>query len=159
MKDKKTAPGLSFCLSENILAQVMKGSSVDFITITDDNGAGPFRKIRGFPRRSMSIPLRRSRAYSRIRKPCALPCAGLAGRLKHRHGHDVINGIADQIRGIDAASEDQSASGDGIDRSLGEINTSASETAAAMRALSDATRDLTGQARELQELVRQLRTR
>lgn len=65
--------------------------------------------------------------------------------------------MADQVRGIATAAEEQSLASEEITRSLDEINTSANETAVAMRESSAATTDLTGQTRELQELVHQLR--
>ena len=65
--------------------------------------------------------------------------------------------IADQIRGIATASEEQAATSEEITRSLEEINTSASESATAMQTSADATSDLAHQTHELQELVRKLR--
>ena len=65
--------------------------------------------------------------------------------------------IADQIRGIATASEEQAATSEEITRSLEEINTSASETATAMQTSADATSDLAHQTHELQELVQKLR--
>ncbi|SBW10824.1 Methyl-accepting chemotaxis sensory transducer [uncultured delta proteobacterium] len=66
--------------------------------------------------------------------------------------------MADQIRSIATASEEQAATSEEIARSLDEINTSASETATAMQASSDATGDLTHQTHELQSLVQKLRS-
>jgi methyl-accepting chemotaxis protein len=66
--------------------------------------------------------------------------------------------IAEQIRSIATASEQQAATSEEITRSLGEINASASETAAAMQASADATNDLTNQTHELQALVSTLRS-
>ena len=65
--------------------------------------------------------------------------------------------IADQIRGIATASEEQTATSQEITRSLEEINASASDTAAAMKTSAGATQDLAGQIRELQEVVHKLR--
>ena len=50
--------------------------------------------------------------------------------------------IADQIRSIATASEEQAATSEEITRSLDEINTSAAETAEAMQASAEATGDL-----------------
>ena len=66
--------------------------------------------------------------------------------------------MADQIRGIATASEEQASSSEEISRSLDEINTSASETAVAMQASADATNELAIQTKDLQELVYKLRT-
>ena len=65
--------------------------------------------------------------------------------------------MADQIRSIATASEQQAATSEEITRSLEEINSSAAETASAMAASSEATGDLTSQIRELRELIQQLR--
>ena len=65
--------------------------------------------------------------------------------------------IADQIRGIATASEEQTATSHEITRSLEEINASASDTAAAMKTSAGATNDLAGQTRELKEVVQKLR--
>jgi methyl-accepting chemotaxis protein len=65
--------------------------------------------------------------------------------------------IAEQIRGIATASGEQTATSEKITRSLEEINTSASETAEAMDASAGATVELSGQTRELRELVGKLR--
>ncbi len=66
--------------------------------------------------------------------------------------------IADQIRGIATASEEQAATSEEITRSLEGINTSASETATAMQASADATSELANQTKELQALVQELRS-
>ncbi|MCC8195073.1 MAG: methyl-accepting chemotaxis protein, partial [Deltaproteobacteria bacterium] len=66
--------------------------------------------------------------------------------------------MADQIRSIATASEEQAATSEEITRSLEEINSSAGETAAAMQASAEATNDLTAQVRELQSLIQQLRS-
>ena len=65
--------------------------------------------------------------------------------------------VADQIRGIATASEEQTSVSEGITRSLEEINISASEAAIAMQASAEAVSDLTSQARDLQALVCKLR--
>ena len=65
--------------------------------------------------------------------------------------------MADQIRGIATASEEQASSSEEISRSLDEINTSASETAVAMQTSADATNELASQTKDLQELVHKLR--
>ena len=65
--------------------------------------------------------------------------------------------IADQIRGIATASEEQTATSAEITRSLEEINASASDTATAMKTSANATNDLASQTRELQEVVQKLR--
>ena len=87
----------------------------------------------------------------------------LAGSLVSQSG-DSLRGIvsesvaiADQIRSIAAASEEQAATSDEIAKSLEEINTSASGTAQAMRASTEATRGLAEQTQQLQTLVRQIR--
>ena len=66
--------------------------------------------------------------------------------------------MADQVRGIATAAEEQSASSEEITRSLEEINNDAAETAAIMNESADAVSELTGQARELQTLVNRLRS-
>ena len=65
--------------------------------------------------------------------------------------------MADQVRGIAASSEEQSAVSEEITRSLAEINSSASDTATAMRESTQAVSNLTSQAHELQQLVHKLR--
>ncbi len=52
-----------------------------------------------------------------------------SARLKEVHGYAVDVSQPEQIRGIAAASEEQSAASEEITRSLEEINTSATETA------------------------------
>jgi len=74
--------------------------------------------------------------------------------------HEIVTesaAIADEIRSIATASEEQTATSSEITRSLDEINASASETAAAMQTSADATHDLAKQTHELQELVQKLR--
>jgi methyl-accepting chemotaxis protein len=76
--------------------------------------------------------------------------------------HGIVSesvAIADQIRSIAAASEEQAATSDEIARSLEEINVSASETAQAMQASTEGTNDLADQTRQLQTLVRQIRSK
>jgi methyl-accepting chemotaxis protein len=88
---------------------------------------------------------------------------GATTELVSRSGeslHGIVSesaSIADQVRGIAAASEEQTAASEGITRSLGEINVSSSETAEAMRASTEATKDLAAQVRELQALVQRIR--
>ena len=67
--------------------------------------------------------------------------------------------IADQIRSIAAASEEQTATSDEITKSLDDINASASETAQAMQASTEATNGLADQTLQLQALVRQIRNK
>jgi len=74
--------------------------------------------------------------------------------------HEIVSestAIADQIRSIATASEEQSSTSDEVAQSLDEINNSASATAKAMEASSKAINDLADQARELQSLVGKLR--
>ncbi len=66
--------------------------------------------------------------------------------------------MADQIRGIATASEEQAATSEEITRSLEEINTRASETATAMQSSADAPSDLATPPRDLQNLVQNLRS-
>ena len=76
--------------------------------------------------------------------------------------HGIVSesvAIADQIRSIAAASEEQTATSDEIAKSLEEINISASETAQAMQASTEATSGLADQAQQLQTLVRQIRNK
>ncbi len=65
--------------------------------------------------------------------------------------------VADQMRNIAAAAEEQSAASEEITRSLEEINRSAGETDAAMRESSQAVAELASQTSQLQALVQDLR--
>jgi len=67
--------------------------------------------------------------------------------------------IADQIRSIAAASEEQASTSDEITKSLEEIKSSATETAQAMGASTEATNGLADQTRQLQTLVQQIRNK
>ena len=65
--------------------------------------------------------------------------------------------IADQIRGIATASEEQSATSDEVSRSLTTIHNNANETATAMEQSAQAVSELAAQTRELQKLMESLR--
>ncbi len=64
---------------------------------------------------------------------------------------------ADQVRSIAAASEEQSAASEEISRTLDDINQIAIENAGAMQESAAAVAELANQARQLQELVNNLR--
>ncbi len=65
----------------------------------------------------------------------------------------MVDNTADQVRGIAAASEQQSASSEEINRSIAEVNSIAGETAAAMREAAQAVSDLAHQASVLSGLI------
>ena len=70
--------------------------------------------------------------------------------------HEIVSmadNTADQVRGIAAASEQQSASSEEINRSIAEVNSIAGETAAAMREAAQAVSDLAHQASVLSGLI------
>ncbi len=69
----------------------------------------------------------------------------------------VVDNTADQVRGIAAAAEEQSASSDEITHSLEEINRIANETATVMGESSLAVAELANQTGQLQVLVQDLR--
>ena len=67
------------------------------------------------------------------------------------------NQVAEQVNGIAAAAEEQSASSEEVTRTLEHINSNATENAALMQQSSVAVEKLAQQAHQLQELVNQLR--
>ena len=67
------------------------------------------------------------------------------------------NQVAEQVNGIAAAAEEQSASSTEVTRTLEHINDNATENAALMQQSSVAVERLAQQAQQLQELVNQLR--
>lgn len=70
--------------------------------------------------------------------------------------HEIVNMVdntADQVRGIAAASEQQSASSEEINRSIAEVNSIAGETASAMREAAQAVSELARQANVLSGLI------
>ena len=70
--------------------------------------------------------------------------------------HEIVSmadNTADQVRGIAAASEQQSASSEEINRSIAEVNSIAGETAAAMQEAAQAVSDLAHQASVLSGLI------
>lgn len=69
----------------------------------------------------------------------------------------VISDIADQVRAIATASEQQSATSEEINQSISQIDSIAHETATAMRKAGVAMNDMVQQATALQQLVIQLK--
>ena len=65
----------------------------------------------------------------------------------------MVDNTADQVRGIAAASEEQSASSEEINRSIAEVNSIAGETASAMREAAQAVAELAHQANVLSGLI------
>ena len=65
----------------------------------------------------------------------------------------MSDNTADQVRSIATASEEQSATSEEINRSIGHVNTIASTTATAMREASRAVTELAAQAQQLQAMV------
>ncbi|CCO25500.1 methyl-accepting chemotaxis protein [Maridesulfovibrio hydrothermalis] len=64
--------------------------------------------------------------------------------------------VSDQIRGIAAACEEQSATSEEINRAVEEINNISTETSDAMRQSSEAIMDLAGQAQRLKAIIEQM---
>ena len=65
----------------------------------------------------------------------------------------MVDNTVDQVRGIAAASEEQSASSEEINRSIAEVNSIAGETASAMREAAQAVAELAHQANVLSGLI------
>lgn len=65
----------------------------------------------------------------------------------------MSDSTADQVRSIATASEEQSATSEEINRSIGQVNTIASTTATAMHEASQAVNELAAQAQQLQTMV------
>ena len=65
----------------------------------------------------------------------------------------MSDNTADQVRSIATASEEQSATSEEINRSIGKVNTIASTTATAMQEASQAVNELAAQAQQLQAMV------
>ncbi len=65
----------------------------------------------------------------------------------------MVDNTADQVRGIAAASEEQSASSEEINRSIAEVNSIAGATASAMREAAQAVAELAHQANVLSGLI------
>ena len=74
--------------------------------------------------------------------------------------HEIVSmadNTADQVRGIAAASEQQSASSEEINKSIMQVNTIAGETASAMQEAARAVSELAEQAQVLTGLIRELK--
>ena len=69
----------------------------------------------------------------------------------------MVDDTADQVRGIAAASEQQSASSEEINKSIMQVNTIAGETASAMQEAARAVSELAEQAQVLTGLIRELK--
>ena len=69
----------------------------------------------------------------------------------------LADSSADQVRAIAAASEEQSASSESINRSVEAVNTISNQTAQAMRSATGAVNDLSAQARELMGLIEEMK--
>ena len=69
----------------------------------------------------------------------------------------MVDSTADQVRNIAAASEQQSASSEEINRSINEVNTIAGETARSMEEASHAVADLAKQAQVLTSLISRMK--
>ncbi|NDY56266.1 HAMP domain-containing protein [Desulfovibrio sulfodismutans] len=70
----------------------------------------------------------------------------------------LVDSAADQVRSIATAAEQQSSASEEINRSIEEINRISSETSQVMGESARAIQELSMQARELQELVEDLKT-
>ena len=69
----------------------------------------------------------------------------------------MVDDTADQVRGIAAASEQQSASSEEINKSIMQVNTIAGETASAMQEAARAVSELAEQAQVLTGLIREMK--
>ena len=69
---------------------------------------------------------------------------------------EVVTATADQVNAIAAASEEQSAASEEINRSIVEVNEVSQLTAEAMNQASAAVADLTEQAKKLAALIEEL---
>ena len=85
----------------------------------------------------------------------ATTLAGQSGRMLGEIV-ELVDATADQVRAIAAASEQQSATSEAINRSLSEVNSVSSENADGMRASARAVESLVDQAHVLSGLVRTL---
>ncbi len=70
---------------------------------------------------------------------------------------DIVESTADQVRAIATASEEQSAASEQINRSADEVNRIATETAESMRHSAQAVNELTHLAKNLDNLIEQLK--
>ena len=70
---------------------------------------------------------------------------------------EVVTATADQVNAIAAASEEQSAASEEINRSIVEVNEVSQLTAEAMKQASSAVADLTEQARKLAALIQEMK--
>ncbi len=70
----------------------------------------------------------------------------------------LVEETADQVRNIATASEEQSSTSEEIARTVGEVNTIATETSQAMQMAADAVANLARQAQELAGLVESLKS-
>ena len=69
----------------------------------------------------------------------------------------LADASADQVRSIAAASEEQSASSESINRSVDAVNAISAQTAEAMRSATGAVNALAAQARELMGLIDEMK--
>lgn len=65
----------------------------------------------------------------------------------------MVDGTADQVRAIASAAEEQSASSEEINQSMGTVNAIAKETATSMNEASRAVANLTAQACQLNDII------
>ena len=70
----------------------------------------------------------------------------------------MVDGASDQVRAIATASEEQSATSEEITRSVDEINGISRDTAQLMSTSAQAVEQLSGQTRELQDLVQRMKS-
>ena len=70
---------------------------------------------------------------------------------------NMVDNTADQVRSIATASEQQSATSEEITRSVGQVNTIATETARAMEEAARAVSELAGQAQVLSGLIDEMK--
>ena len=70
---------------------------------------------------------------------------------------EVVTATADQVNAIAAASEEQSAASEEINRSIVEVNEVSRLTAEAMNQASTAVADLTEQAKKLAALIQEMK--
>ena len=70
----------------------------------------------------------------------------------------MVDGASDQVRAIATASEEQSATSEEITRSVDEINDISRDTAQLMSTSAQAVEQLSGQTRQLQDLVQRMKS-